>query len=245
MKYIGVMYFLDRTGKWRSFVLSDPSVPVAFWAGMASFITPCVLPLVPIYLANLGGVVSLSPEVRRWTIFFHTLSFVIGFTVLYTALGASVGLIGREIVPLRLQPTISGALMVVFGIYLLASIKFERLNFWARLGRPFWGKVGYLRSALMGIVFALAIGPCTGPILGSILSLAVKSQTAWKGALLLSVFSLGLGLPFLAISLLLGRAFPVLNWLKRRSIVILVISGIVLIIIGGLMIAEIFPTAQY
>ena len=221
--------------------MSDPSAPVAFWAGMASFITPCVLPLVPIYLANLGGVVSLSPEVRRWTIFSHTLSFVIGFAVVYTALGASVGLIGREI-PMGVRPIISGALMIVFGLYLLASIKFERLNFWARLGRPFWGKVGYLRSALMGIVFAFAVGPCTGPILGGILSLAWNSETAWKGAYLLALFSLGLGIPFLAISLLLSRAFPVLNWFKRHSVIIMAISGVVLVIVGILMLADVFPT---
>ena len=238
------MYFLYRTGKWRSFVLSDPSVAVAFWAGMAAFITPCVLPLVPIYLANLGGVVSLSPEVKRWTIFFHTLSFVIGFAVLYTVLGASAGLIGY-MVPPDVRTTISGALMVVFGLYLLASVKFERLNFWARLGRPFWGKVGYLRSALMGIVFAFAVGPCTGPILGGILSLAGNSETAWKGASLLAVFSLGLGIPFLATSLLLVRAFPVLNWFKRRSVIIMVVSGIVLVVIGILMLVDVFPTTYY
>lgn len=222
--------------------MSDPSIPVAFWAGMAAFITPCVLPLVPIYLSNLGGVVSLTPDVRRWTIFFHTLSFVVGFAVLYTALGASAGLIGR-MVPLDVRSTISGALMIVFGLYLLASVKFERLNFWARLGRPFWGKVGYLRSALMGIVFALAVGPCTGPILGGILSLAGNSETAWKGAYLLAVFSLGLGIPFLAISLLLVRAFPVLNWFKRRSLIIMIISGSVLMIIGILILVKVFPTA--
>jgi cytochrome c-type biogenesis protein len=222
--------------------MSDPSVPVAFWAGMAAFITPCVLPLVPIYLANLGGVVSLSPEVKRWTIFFHTLSFVAGFTVVYTALGASAGVIGRMI-PLDVRSTISGALMVVFGIYLIASIKFERLNFWSRLGRPFWGKVGYLRSALMGIVFALAVGPCTGPILGGILSLAGNSETAWKGAYLLAMFSLGLGIPFLAISLLLVRALPVLNWLKRRSVIIMAVSGLVLVVVGILMLVGVFSTA--
>jgi len=221
--------------------VSDTSVPVAFWAGMAAFITPCVLPLVPIYLANLGGVLSLSPEVKRWTIFFHTLSFVIGFTIVYTALGASAGLIGYMI-PLQARTTISGALLVVFGIYLLASIKFERLNFWARLGKPFWGKVGYLRSALMGIVFAFAVGACMGPILGSIIGLAMVSETAWKGAYLLLVFSLGLGIPFLAISLLFVRALPVLNWLKRRSAIMLVISGIVLVVIGILMLASVFPT---
>jgi cytochrome c-type biogenesis protein len=209
---------------------------------MASFITPCVLPLVPIYLANLGGVVSLSPEVKRWTIFFHTLSFVIGFTVVYTALGASAGLIGRS-VPLDVRPTIGGALLIVFGIYLLASIKFERLSFWARLGRPFWGKVGYLRSALMGVVFAFGVGACMGPILGSIIGLAVASETAWKGAYLLLVYSLGLGIPFLAISLLFVRALPVLNWLKRHSVIIMAVSGIVLVVIGILMLVKVFPTA--
>jgi cytochrome c-type biogenesis protein len=148
-------------------------------------------------------------------------------------------------VPPDVRTTISGALMVVFGLYLLASVKFERLNFWARLGRPFWGKVGYLRSALMGIVFAFAVGPCTGPILGGILSLAGNSETAWKGASLLAVFSLGLGIPFLATSLLLVRAFPVLNWFKRRSVIIMVVSGIVLVVIGILMLVNVFPTTYY
>jgi len=196
---------------------------------------------VPIYLANLAGVVSPSTETKRWALFFHALSFVIGFTLFYTAIGASVGLIGWFIPPDTLR-IISGVVILILGVVFLASLKFPWLSYWMHAGRPFWGKVGYLRSALMGMAFAFGIGPCTGYILGGILTLAANTKTAWEGAALLAVYSIGLGMPFLAISLLLERAYPVLNWLKSRMSAIMVISGVVLIIIGILMLVDVFPT---
>ena len=224
--------------------MEEVSLPIAYGAGVVAFVSPCVLPLVPIYLANLAGVVSLSTETKRWVVCFHALSFVIGFTIFYTAVGASAGLIGWFI-PANTLRLISGTVILVFGIIFLASLKIPWLNYWFHWGRPFWGKVGYLRSALMGMAFAFGIGPCTGYILGGILTLAAKSQTAGKGASLLAVYSLGLGMPFLAISLLLERAFPIMNWLKRRSSIIIVVSGLLLIVIGILMLVDVFPTTYF
>jgi cytochrome c-type biogenesis protein len=218
--------------------MTEVSYPIAFGAGIAAFISPCVLPLVPIYIANIGGVVSLSAETKRRTVFLHTISFVIGFSLVYIVLGASIGLFGRFI-PNDILRIIGGVILILFGIYLLAAIKIPRLNFETGLSRPFWGKVGYLRSALMGAVFSVGIGTCAYGTLGLILTMAANSQTAAKGALLLTVYSLGLGLPFVAVGLALGSALPVLRWLRRHSTYISIVSSILLIVLGSLMLANI------
>jgi len=220
--------------------VSDYSLAVAFGAGVLSFLSPCVLPLVPIYLANLGGAVSLSAETRRWTVFFHAISFVAGFSIVFTGVGASFGLIG-VVFPTNLLRIIGGAVLILFGLFLLAATKIPQLNYYEfRLRRSFRESAGYLRSALMGAVFSIALGPCTGPIIGGILVLAGSAQQAWKGAYLLAAYSLGLGLPFIAVGLALGAALPVLKWLRRWSNIISIVSGILLIIVGILMLADPF-----
>ena len=218
--------------------MTEVSYPIAFGAGIAAFISPCVLPLVPIYIANIGGVVSLSAETKRRTILIHTISFVIGFSIVYIVLGASIGLFGMFI-PNDILRIVGGAILIIFGIYLLAALKIPRLNFETGLSRPFWGKVGYLRSSLMGAVFSVGIGTCAYGTLGLILTMAATSQTAAKGALLLTVYSLGLGLPFIAVGLALGSALPVLKWFRRHSTATSIASSILLIIIGSLMLANI------
>jgi cytochrome c-type biogenesis protein len=218
--------------------MTEVSYPIAFGAGIAAFISPCVLPLVPIYIANIGGVVSLSAETKCRTVLVHTISFVIGFSIVYIALGASVGLLGMFI-PNDILRIIGGAILIIFGIYLLAALKIPKLNLETHLSRPLWGKVGYLRSALMGAVFSVGIGTCAYGTLGLILTMAANSQTAAKGALLLTVYSLGLGLPFIGVGLALGSALPVLRWFRRHSISTSIASSILLIVIGSLMLANI------
>jgi len=218
--------------------MTDVSYPIAFGAGIAAFISPCVLPLVPIYIANIGGVVSLSSETKRRTIIIHTVSFVIGFSLVYVTIGALLGHLGMYI-PKDVLRIIGGAILIIFGIYLLAALKIPKLNFETSLGRPFWGKVGYMRSALMGAVFSFGIGSCTLPILGTILTIATETQRAWEGALLLFLYSLGLGVPFIAIGLVLGSARPAIKWFRRHSTSTSIVSSILLIIIGSLMLADI------
>ncbi len=223
--------------------MSDPSLPVAFVAGVLSFLSPCVLPLVPIYLANLGGAVSLSVEAKRWTIFLHAISFVAGFSIVFIGVGASLGLIG-VVLPTNVLRITGGVILILFGLFLLAAIKIPQLNYYEfRLRRSFGGSTGYLRSALMGAVFSVALGPCTGPIIGGILLLAWNAQTAWKGAYLLAAYSLGLGIPFIAVGLALGAALPILKWLRRWSNIISIISGILLIGVGIVMLAD--PFSMY
>lgn len=218
--------------------MTEVSYPIAFGAGIAAFISPCVLPLVPIYIANIGGVVSLSAEAKRRTILLHTISFVIGLSIVYTLVGAAVGLFGRYIPPDILRIA-GGSILILFGIYLLAALKIPRLNFEIHLNRTFRGKVGYLRSAIMGAIFSAGIGTCTLPTLGSILDIATTTQTAWKGALLLFIYSLGLGLPFIAVGLALGSLQPVIRWFRRHSTSTSIVSSILLIVLGSLMLANI------
>jgi len=222
--------------------MTEVSYPIAFGAGIAAFISPCVLPLVPIYIANIGGVVSLSAEAKRRNIILHTISFVIGLSIVYTLIGAAAGLFGRFIPPDVLRIA-GGTILIIFGIYIIAALKIPQLNMYTNYSRPFWGKVGYMRSALMGVVFSVGIGPCTPDKLGIVLTWAGNSQTAWKGASYLLVYALGLGLPFIAVGLALDRVTPALKWLRRHSTSVSIISSVLLILIGSLMLANIIKNS--
>ncbi len=216
--------------------MEETSLFVAFGAGVLSFLSPCVLPLVPVYLANLAGVSSLTPGASRWPPFLHAILFVAGFSVVFIGLGASAGLIGATFSGPLLRK-IAGSLLIGFGLFLIASQWVPWLNYEKRLGRiP--GGTGYPRSILVGAVLSLGWTPCVGPILGGILSLASNSQTAWQGAYLLAVYSLGLGVPFIATGLALGAAVPVIRWFSRHSNIIMPLSGLLLIAVGILMLTD-------
>ena len=217
--------------------MADYSLPVAFGAGVLSFVSPCVLPLVPVYLANLAGPSSLSPEARRRPIFLYSISFVAGFSIVFIGLGTSMGLVGAAF-PTDLLRTIGGAVLLLFGLFILAATRIPWLNYEIRLRRSFGEGTGSLRSIVLGGAFALGWTPCVGPVLGGILTMASASQTAWKGAYLLTAYSLGLGLPFIAVGLALGTALPVIRWLRRRSNIIGPVSGILFIAVGTLMLTN-------
>ena len=168
-------------------------------------------------------------------VFLHSLSFVVGFSVVFIFLGVIAGLTGYAINPdYSLLRKIAGSLLIAFGLLILAARKVPWLNYEKRLALSLGRTTGYLRSLIIGAVFSVSWTACVGPILGSILTLASVRATAWEGAYLLAVYSLGLGLPFLVI----GAAFDAIQpWLKRiyrYSSLIQVISGLLLIIIGVL-----------
>lgn len=211
------------------------SLLVAFGAGVLSFLSPCVLPLVPVYLASVCGPEILEPEAdrRRLPIFFHSLSFVVGFSLVFTILGASVGLLGFTLsANIALSRTIAGSLLIAFGLFLLASLKVPWLNYERRLASSAGTTAGYLRSLIIGAIFSLAWTPCVGPILGGILTLAWGSETAWQGAYLLATYSLGLGLPFLIIGVAFDSIRPLLRRIQRYSTWSYIISGLLLIAVG-------------
>ena len=207
----------------------------ALAAGILSFLSPCILPLVPVYLANIAGASVLTPDLpNRRHIFLHTISFIVGFSLVFTALGASLGLLGAA-VPEELLEKVAGALLITFGIFLGAATKIPWLNYEKRFNFPKAEGTGYLRSLLIGVIFSLGWTPCIGPILGGVLALAANSQTAWQGIHLLLAYCLGLGLPFIAVSLALGAASRYIRWLSRHAFVTSIVAAVLLIGIGILM----------
>ena len=211
--------------------MGESSLGVAFVAGVLSFLSPCVLPLGLVYIVNLTGASSLAPEISRWRVTLHAISFVAGFSLVFAGLGASVGLIGA-IVPTTLLYRIAGSLLILFGLWLLAARKIPSLNYGMRFKGSLGKGSGYLRSLGLGAAFALGWTPCVGPVLAGILALASSAQTAWQGACLLLAYSLGLGVPFVGIGLAMGSAAPLITWLSRRANMISVLSGILLIAVG-------------
>ena len=224
-----------------------PSItfPVALAAGLLSFLSPCVLPLVPVYIANIAGssVLTESPPSRRY-IFLHTISFVAGFSLVFIILGASMGLLGAMI-PVGPLNNIAGTLLILFGLFLIAATKVPWLNYEKRLLPNRARGTGYLRSLSIGAIFSLALGPCAWPVVAGILALALSSQNVWQGVYLLLAYSLGLGLPFIAVGLALGALSPYLRWLNRHAYITSIVSGALLIIIGILVLTGVLDYLAY
>lgn len=217
------------------------SIIAAFSAGVLSFLSPCVVPLVPVYLASLYGpeILETGAARRRLPLFLHSLSFVIGFSLVFVTLGAIAGLTGLAINPSSaLLNKIAGSLLIAFGLFMLAALKLPWLNYEKRLTPSLGNTTGYLRSLLIGATFSLAWIPCVSPILGGILTLALGSETTWHGAYLLAIYSLGLGLPFLIIGAAFESISPLLRRIHRYSRLIYIISSLLLITIGVLILTN-------
>ena len=215
------------------------SLVVAFSGGMLSFLSPCVLPMVPVYLASLYGPEIFEARGIRVPVFLHSLSFVFGFSVIFVALGAIVGLTGYAFSPdYALLSKIAGSLLIAFGLFILVAMGVPRFNFEKRLTPSLGNTTGYLRSFLIGAVFSLSWTACVGPILGGILTMAAIPSTAWQGAYLLAVYSLGLGLPFLIIGVAFDSILPLLKRIHRYSRIVYIISGLLLIAVGILILTN-------
>jgi len=216
------------------------SLALAFGAGMLAFLSPCILPLVPVYVAQLTGTTLQTPANSiSWRSFFHALTFVLGFSAVFVTLGAAVGLLGSvatDLIPLLRQ--LSGILLVIMGLHLIGVFRIPFLYRELRLDVDLPPRVGYLRSAAMGAAFSIGWTPCVGPVLGGILGLAYTSQTVLQGTALLAAFSLGLGVPFLAVGLALSTVSGWLKRLHRFLPAISVVSGVLLIAIGILIFTD-------
>ena len=213
-------------------------VLVAFSAGLFSFLSPCVLPLFPSYVSFITGMsvsdltADLSGAARR-RVMLHALAFVLGFSLVFVALGASFSAAGQFLLDYRnLIRRVGGALIVLFGLYIAGVFKL------AAMGRTMQFQIrekpaGYLGSLVVGITFAIGWTPCVGPILGAILSLAGTSETVQRGIGLLIAYSAGLGVPFLVSAVALGaflkffkRYRPLIPVMERAAGVILVVVGV-------------------
>ena len=186
-----------------------------------------------------GSSVTTAAGSHRLVIFSHSVSFVLGFTVMFTLLGAGAGLMGLAISEhIFIIRQISGVLVILMGFFLLLALKVPWLQFERRISTGSSLKTGYLRSFITGSVFTLGWAPCVGPILGGILALAMGTGTALKGAFLLIIYSFGLGLPFLVIGIVFDTLRRHLAQIQRYSVIINAISGLLLIVIGLLVLTD-------
>jgi cytochrome c-type biogenesis protein len=220
----------------------------AFIAGMLSFISPCILPLAPGYVAMISGVSVEELRERQagfhWNVLLNALLFVLGFSLLFVALGASAGVAGRFLSAHReVLNRIAGAVIVFFGAVLLGWIRVPSLY----RDRHFRGMIGKgrLRSFLLGLAFAFGWTPCAGPALVAMLMLASTQATVTRGTVLLSVYSAGLALPFMLVAL--GTSQFVSLYQQWRSHLVWVerFAGGLLISVGVLVFFDVFQEISY
>jgi cytochrome c-type biogenesis protein len=224
--------------------MKDISIPMAFLAGLLSFLSPCVLPLLPSYVSFITGISfeQLTSEKNRKRVRFLTITnsfaFVAGFSAVFISLGASSSFFGQLLY--RYQEWIrivGGILVIIFGLFISGIIKLDLFLKEKRLhlrGKP----AGYLGSFLVGMTFAAAWSPCIGPILGTILLYAASEGSTSYGLKLLSVYSLGLGLPFFLSSLALNTFLSYSKVLYRFMRAIMLSSGLLLIIFGIMLLSN-------
>ena len=216
---------------------------LAFFAGVVSFLSPCVLPLIPGYVSlvskmSFEELTEGETEGKVNRIFIPSLLFVLGFAFVFVTLGASASFIGTFIQQNKfLLLKISGVIIILFGLFTMDIIKIPQLYRERRLNIPH-GNLGLLGIFLLGIAFGFGWTPCVGPILASILLYASTAEGAGKGALLLLIYSLGLGLPFLLTGLALSKALSAFGWIRRHYSLYKIIVGGTLVAVGVLMVSN-------
>jgi cytochrome c-type biogenesis protein len=209
---------------------------VAFVAGLLSFLSPCVLPLVPSYVGFLTGMTLPEVGQRRRIALLHAVLFVAGFSLVFVLLGASATALGRALNQYQLWiQRVGGVLIIAFGLVCLGLVKADFLMRERRLQleeKP----IGYLGSLLVGMAFAAGWTPCIGPVLGAILGLAATSSDLAKGTLLLVAYSAGLAVPFLLAALALETFLGWFQRFRRYLPWVMRISGALLVFVGILMV---------
>lgn len=218
--------------------MQDVSFPLAFLAGVLSFLSPCVLPLVPSYVSFITGISfedlkeGVDKKRIRYLTITNSLAFILGFSAVFIALGASSSVVGRFLFEYQEWIRIvGGILVIILGLFVAGFLK---LNFLMRdkkmhlSGKP----VGYIGTFAVGMTFAAGWTPCIGPILGTILLYASSKASAMYGFKLLAVYSLGLAIPFFVASLAINSFLSYSRKFLKHMKVIMVVSGLLLIIFG-------------
>lgn len=216
----------------------DVSVGLAFLAGLASFLSPCVFSLVPAYIGYLSGrssarMQSEQLQVNRWETFSHGLAFVLGFSVVFITAGLVVSVIGQlmnDINPILSK--IGGVVVVLFGLHMTGIVRIPFLEYDLRPQTQLDQQRSYLSSALMGVFFSAGWSPCVGPVLGAIMTMVWNGGSISQGAVLLSAYSAGLAIPFLIAALGIGWVTVILRRHRRVLHYVEVGMGVVIIIVG-------------
>lgn len=230
----------------------DYSLPIVFGAGILSFLSPCVLPLVPPYLTYMGGTTfeqlrdeGTAGSTIWWRTVVTSVFFILGFSTIFVGLGATATLFGqvlREYLPLLAQ--IAGALIIVMGLHYLGVLRIAFIDREARLSGPSIAS-GPGGGYLLGLAFALGWTPCIGPILAAILPVAATSETAWQGAGLLGVYSAGLGVPFLLAAVAIGPFLGFFAGIRKHLHLVEKVMGALLVATGVLFITGNFTRISY
>ena len=201
---------------------------ISFFEGILTFISPCLLPMLPVYISYFAGGEQNSKKTLR-----NAVGFILGFTILFTAMGALAGTVGSFLSKYQTAVNIvSGLIVVFFGLNFMGIIK---LNLFKGSARMQTGNLGFVSSLVFGMIFSVGWTPCVGAFLGSALMLASQQGHVLEGTLMLLTYSLGLGIPFLLSAVLIDQLKGAFNFIKRHYTVVNYICGGLLILIGILM----------
>jgi cytochrome c-type biogenesis protein len=218
--------------------ISNVGLGLAFLAGLASFLSPCVFSLVPAYIGYLGGRTISSDSNggkgrQKWMTFTHGMAFVLGFSVIFIVLGVATSALGNLLFDLRpWLAKIGGVIVVIFGLHLTHIIRIPFLEYDLRTqSTPDDGR-GYISSALMGIFFSAGWSPCVGPVLGAILTFSLSGGSVALGASLLTAYSAGMAIPFLIAAIGVGWVTNILHQYGKVLQYIEIAMGVVMIVVG-------------
>lgn len=219
---------------------------IAFIAGLASFLSPCVLPLVPAYIGYLSGK-SLSSSsgnvasTNKWQTVSHGLAFILGFSLVFILLGITFSVIGGWLTSFRdILAKIGGLAVILFGIHMIGIYRFRFLEYDLRHQSPINQGMGYLSSFLMGVFFSAGWSPCLGPVLAAILTIAMNTGDAGIGVRLLGAYSLGLGIPFLVAAIGVSWIGNLIRKYGRVVRITEIVMGVILIVVGVMLVTGTF-----
>ncbi|MDO9085801.1 MAG: cytochrome c biogenesis protein CcdA [Anaerolineaceae bacterium] len=219
----------------------DITLGLAFLAGLASFLSPCVFSLVPAYISYLSGrsiAVLKSDESHQFKLetFSHGVAFVMGFSLVFISLGATASALGGLLYNLRwLLAKIGGLIVIIFGLHMTGILRIPFLENDLRIQNKAQKNRSYLSSLLMGVFFSAGWSPCVGPVLGAILTLAVGGGSILEGTKLLSAYSAGLAIPFLLAALGIGWVVKIIKKYGKAMHYVEIVMGVILIVIGGML----------
>jgi len=223
--------------------ISRITLGLAFLAGLASFLSPCVFSLVPAYIGYLGGRAAGGENnaSNRWITFSHGVAFVLGFSVVFVTLGVAAALAGRFLFDLRFWlAKIGGLVVIIFGLHMIGVFRIPFLEYDTRITKAPDRKLGYLSSAMMGVFFSAGWSPCVGPVLGAILTVALNGGSLTLGASLLTAYSAGLAIPFLVAALGIGWVSTTLQKYGKLMRYVEIVMGVILIVVGVMLLTGAF-----